>query len=268
MTPTLEPEPLVGRARELARLAAAVHARTPLLVHGPAGAGKTFLVQHLMLSLPAGERRACVYVPGVPTIHSLLQDVVRQLHGADRWKGSAAARRPAAGESERDLSDLTSGQMRVMLRGSIRRRRLCLFLDHCPRFSPALARLVNDLIWRDETSVCLLARGRTRDDIGYAWSIYYAPEFRLEVGPLHERDAAALLDSCIPRFGLRSLDSPEFRQGVLRLSRGLPGAIVRMCALAADPRYHFGRQVKLHLLLVDYLLQTAGGPLAFQAHAR
>lgn len=251
-----EAEPLVGRRKELARLAAAVKERRPLLIHGPADAGKTFLVRRLLDSLPAAVRQSCLYVSGFASIHEMLEEIAGQLFA----KLSPVSRRAARPGVPAALPARTSGRLRLLLRDAVRERRLCLFLDHAPRFSPALARLAGEWMWRGETAVYLLARGKTRDEIGYAWSLYYTPELRLEVGRLPEHAAKLILERCIGRFALAPFDSEEFRAGVLRLSRALPGAIVKMCALASEPRYHYGRQVKLRLLHVDYLLQGAGRP--------
>ena len=257
MASILESIPLRGRERELSRLARSVHVRAPLLICGPPDAGKTFLVQRFLHSLPAEQRACCVYVPGFMSVHSLLQEIVRHLFCPRAQRVSERAKvAPAVREFERELKGSTSGRLRVLLREELRERRLCLFLDHFPPFSPFLARLVKGLIWKGETSMYLLARGRSRDEIGYAWSIYFAPEYRLELGALPGREAKALLDDCVSRSGLAGLDTPEFRSEVLRRSAGLPGAIVKMCALAADPHYRSGDQVKLRLVHVDYLMRA------------
>jgi AAA ATPase-like protein len=258
MLEPLDKEPIMGRRKELARLAAAVETRQPLLIHGPADAGKTFLVLRLLDSLPVETRRSCVYVSGFTSIHALLQEVARQVFAPVAAPAGRGVR--TAGHRERparDLATSTSGRLRLLLRNAVRERRLCIFLDHAPRFSAAMARLAREWVWRDETSVYLVARGKTRGEIGYAWSLYFAPELRLDIGRLAEPEAKILLDRSIRRYGLAAFDSDEFRAGVLRLSRGLPGAIVKMCALTAQPRYHYGRQVKLRLLHVDYLMQGA-----------
>ena len=85
--------------------------------------------------------------------------------------------------------------------------------------------------------------------------LYWTDEYRIRLGPLSEAPARELVEICIQRFGLGSLDLEGFREDVLHLSGHLPGSIVKMCELAADPRYHYGDQVKLKLVHVDYLLQ-------------
>ena len=74
------------------------------------------------------------------------------------------------------------------------------------------------------------------------------------IGPA--RAARELLERCIERFALTSLDLDDFREEMLHLSGNLPGAIVKMCEMAANPRYHYGDRVKLKLVHVDYLLQS------------
>jgi len=239
----------LGREKELARLAAAWRARAPLLISGPADSGKTFLLQHHLRSLPAAEKARHVYVPAYDGAHGLLAEVAAQLSGA-----AGAAGRQGSGRSAAE--DSTSGRLRLLLRRLSRERRLYVILDHFPPMSHFLTRLVKEWIWNGECGVCLVARGITRDEIGQAWSIYYAPEYRLTVGALHEREAKALLADAIERFRIERLASEDFRAEVLRRSGGLPGAIVKMCALAADPRYQSGNRVKLTLLHVDYLMRN------------
>ncbi len=104
------------------------------------------------------------------------------------------------------------------------------------------------------TPVYLQPQGGDRRDAGHAADLYWLEEHRLHVPPLSEPAARELLEFSIRRFGLAVLDLEDFREKVLRLSRRLPGAIVKMCALAADPRYQYGRRVKTRLVYVDSLL--------------
>ena len=120
-----------------------------------------------------------------------------------------------------------------------------------------MAHLMKEMIWRAKTPVYLIANGCTQAEIGHAWSIYFTPEYHIHLGPLHEHDARVLLENSIRRFGLLGLDSETFRDDVLRLSRHLPGTIVKMCELAGDPHYQCGRQIKTKLIHVDYLLKSS-----------
>jgi len=64
------------------------------------------------------------------------------------------------------------------------------------------------------------------------------------------------LEACIHKFSLESTDLGKVRKEVLRLSDHLPGSIVKMCELAADPRYHYGGQIKMELVHVDYRMRS------------
>jgi hypothetical protein len=130
------------------------------------------------------------------------------------------------------------------------------FLDDLPPASPALAHLMKEIMYRTRTPVYLTGHGYSQGEIGYAWSLYWTDEYRIRLGPLSEASARELLARCIERFGLGSLELKGFRDDVLHLSGRSPGAIVRMCELAPSRRYHYGDQVKVKLLHVDYLLQA------------
>ncbi len=66
--------------------------------------------------------------------------------------------------------------------------------------------------------------------------------------------AAELLEACLKRLGLSRFDLEEFRKKVLELSGGVPGAMVKMCELSADPRYQNGSRIKTKLVHIDYLM--------------
>jgi hypothetical protein len=62
------------------------------------------------------------------------------------------------------------------------------------------------------------------------------------------------LESCIGQFGLSQFDLVDFREEIIELSKQVPGAIVQMCALAADPRYRYGSRIKTKSVYIDYLM--------------
>jgi hypothetical protein len=107
-----------------------------------------------------------------------------------------------------------------------------------------------------KTPVYLTGRGYSQAEIGYAWSLYWTDQYRIQLEPLTETPARKLLELCIRNFGLTSLDLAGFRDEILQISERLPGSIVKMCELAADARYHYGDRVKLKLVHVDYLMQS------------
>lgn len=119
-----------------------------------------------------------------------------------------------------------------------------------------MAHLMKEIMNRCRTPIYFTGHGYSQREIAYAWSLYWNEGLRVRVGLLAERPARELLEACIRRFSLASLDLEGFREEILRLSGYLPGSIVKMCELAADSRYHYGDQVKIKLVHVDYLMQS------------
>ena len=259
-------EGLIGREAETRRLHAALRERRSQLIWGPEHSGKTFLVTNVLAALPAAERQRCITWSGPATRRQLVEHLVRGLFLC----GDPFVREKvqADGCDGPELRRWVAAQSAVRLRGvfftAAERGDYLVFLDHFPRprVSHAVADLLKDIMHRTKTPVFLNARGYSPAEIGCAWSLYWADEYRLRLGPLSEIAARELLERCIERFGLSSLDLDDFRGEILHLSGHWPGAIARMCQLAEDPRYRYGRRVKLKLIRVDYLLQSNRSPLA------
>jgi hypothetical protein len=60
-------------------------------------------------------------------------------------------------------------------------------------------------------------------------------------------------------YGLVGLDLRGFREELLRWSGRLPGAIIKMCALASRPQYQYGGRIKTRLLYIDYQMSLLPG---------
>ena len=105
-----------------------------------------------------------------------------------------------------------------------------------------------------DTPVYLIARGSGPEEVGHAKSLYWGDHQKLMLAPLANAEAGELLEACIERFNLGALDLTGFREAILAYSRHNPEALVEMCKLAAEPRYHYGSQVKVRTLRIDYLM--------------
>jgi hypothetical protein len=249
---------LVGRERELYRLRTAIQRRESQLIWGVSDAGKTFLIRQAIAGLPEPERRKCIYWTGAATGRQLVSHFLRRLCAT----GDPVVRRKvdADGAGEPTLDRWLDKQSLLRLRGILfsaaEQGDYRFFVDHIPSPTHKMVRLLKEIMYRSKTPVYVAGRGYSRREIGHAWSLYWADEYRIQLGPLAEAHARELLEMCIGNFGLASLDLSGFREEILHFSARLPGSIVKMCELAANSRYHHGHQVKLKLVHVDYLMQA------------
>lgn len=249
-------EGLIGRESELRRLHSAFKKRKSQLIWGAPHSGKTFLFAKMLSELPQSERRKCICWTGPVTRRQLVEHLIQGLYlaGDPLVKKKVSADRQNETTLSRWISDQSALRLRGILITAAEQGDYRFFLDHLPPVSHTLAQLLKEIMYRAKTPVYLSGQGYSQAEIGDAWSLYWTDEYRIRLGPISEASGRKLVEACIQKFGLGSLDLTDFRDALLHLSGHLPGSIVKMCELAANPRYHYGDQVKLKLLHVDYLL--------------
>ncbi|MGB2590801.1 MAG: hypothetical protein WBG02_04155 [Candidatus Acidiferrum sp.] len=232
-------------------------------------AGKTALIRAAIAELPEGERGSCFYWTGAASGRRLLEHFVGRLYDAADPFVQKKVR--ADGATEARLCQWLHKQSSLRLRGILftasAQGNYRLFVDHFPPATHNMARLMKEIMYRCRTPIYLAARGYSKEEIGYAWSLYWNDGLRVRLGPLTERLAKDLLETCIRSFGLATLDLENFREGILHLSGHLPGSIVKMCELAADSRYHYGDQIKIKLVHTDYLMHSGPSDVSHWMHS-
>jgi energy-coupling factor transporter ATP-binding protein EcfA2 len=251
---------LIDRKAESLRLHQAIRDRESLLICGPAGVGKTALISKVLAELPEDTARAVILVDSPSGLQPLLRTLLQNLHEA----GDAALRKQlrAEGAGTGGFKCWLKNQRTSRLKGAVYRSmqmgRYWIFLDHVPPLTPAMAKVMRELVWMRNTPVYLAARGSGPEEVGHAVSTYWGEHQQLALGPLRELAARELLESCIQRFGLAHLNLDEFRKAVLSMSGCNPGVLVKMCELAADSRYQSDSRIKTRLIHIDYLMSLNG----------
>lgn len=250
---------LFGRRQELARLAAAIRERRSLLISGPPDSGKSALVDQLLTNLPENLASRCLRIQTEGSLQRILQQhVIRLFAAKDATVEAAFSSQAAATQSvESWAKKQTSGRLRSLLFRAFDSGRYWVFWDNVGRLGLAHYHFLREVIWMRKTPVYLLARGLGYEYLGQVSRLYWSDEWRVELGPLVPEDARALLQAAIEKEELTNLDLTEFQEQVLEASRGLPGAILRMVAMARHPRYRYGNRVKAKLIHIDYLVQLA-----------
>jgi hypothetical protein len=246
----------VGRGSQKARLRQAIQNRQGLLIWGPAGIGKTALVMRVLEDHPVAAAGSIIYLSGVGGLRPLLCALLRRLYEIE----DATLRRQLRNEgvAKATFSSWLQTHRASRLRGALYRSmeggQYWVFLDHIPPLTLAVAKVVKELTRMRETPVYILARGLSEAEVGHVTDLYWSDRQRLSLGPLPARAARDLLEWCIRRFGLARLDLNGFRQEILHLSGHNPGTLIHMCALAAEPRYQSGSQIKTKLIHIDTLV--------------
>jgi hypothetical protein len=259
----------VDRESESRRLDEAIRKRTSLMICGPAGIGKTALVSTVIRRLPPDLAARCLHLRGVKDFQDLLRQMVQALY--DLKDPNLRQQLHAEGISvltfDAWLKALSSSRLRGTLYHTVERGDYRVFLDHLPPLTRAVAKVIKELFWMRKTPVYLLIRDELQQHLYRFYNFFYwGDRERLALQPLPAQAAAELLESCIERFGLSRLDLTDFREEALELSKRVPGAIVKMCTLAADPRYQYESRVKIKSVYIDYLLN--GHDLHPPAHSR
>ncbi len=248
---------LIGRQHELALLRAAIAERRSLLICGPAGAGKSALLQDALSYVEANLRQRCIVCEAEGTPIAIWQRLVRAfaaVHDSEVLK-RVENEAGSCTRFESWLRDQTSLRLRGILRRAARAREYSIFLETSAPLPDGTYRLLQEWVWSARTPVILFGRGSTVQELGKAAQLYWHEGLRLDLGPLELASAKAVLVHSIAHFDLTELADAEFCDFVLEQSGRLPGSIAILCQLASNAAYQHDGHVKLHTLAVDFLLQ-------------
>ena len=251
--------PFFDRERESRRIAGALRMKESMMIGGPAGIGKTALILNVIHHLPDELARQCLYLAGFKNLQDLLRKLLQTLYQAKNpeLRKQLHAEGVSVVNFDVRLKALSSSRLKGTLYRAVEKTEYRVILDHVPPLTHAIAKVIKELFWMRNTPVYLLIRDDREHRIEqFTGFFYWGDREQLRLGPLPVPSARELLDCCIEQFGLSRLELEDFREEVLELSACVPRAIVKMCELAADPRYQYGSRIKTKLVHIDYLMST------------
>jgi hypothetical protein len=207
--------PLVGRDREMSKLVNMAATKSPALIYGPPGLGKT----------------------------RLLLEVARKLsaEGAD-----------AAYVLRLNCANASSIALRGALWRAFESRPRVILLDDIAEATPPFYRFLERVAATKGNTI--IGAANHAYAAGALKRMFWNQQSTVALHNLSRRDADALVESAVAAFLSGGSVSADFAPRVARAARGNPGRIVEMCIRAADPAYQAeGDHIRFGALVMDSL---------------
>jgi AAA ATPase domain len=230
-----------GRDRELAELRRRLEVRESFVLHGPPGAGKTFLLRQVISSFPR-----VLYCDDTSISQGMFRGLATELL---RDKNRHVASKLGRGGAE--LRRKSAIAVRGIVLDALHEGSYSAVLDHlrCP--SAALACDIRDLRNWGNTCVIAVARSAHMEEMGYTRSYFALQSERMELKNFDGKEALAFAEYLAQRSALYASNREEFLRKVVEFSSGAPGAIATMISMASLPQYRCGDHIKVSPLYID-----------------
>jgi hypothetical protein len=236
---------LFDRELEREALRQRLRQRRSLLIHGPAGVGKTLLLKAVLPDFPDA-----LYCFDSSTVLTVL----RNLAGALLQRRSARLAAACGRSGLEAIRKKSAVSLKGIVLDALRDGEFVVVLDHISRPAAAFGATVREIIGWASTPVVAVARSPHMEDIGSLHSLFADRQDRFELRNFDSATAERFARDAVNRVGLEADNMEEFLTRVLQLSRGNPGTIFAMLEMAKQPRYRSARSIKVTPLHIDFRL--------------
>jgi DNA polymerase III delta prime subunit len=268
----MTPPAIYGRDAELEQLRQLISRRRSFLLHGPAGVGKTLLLKHLADAAPM--MLVCDESSSSQTVFRTLAAGLfarknRHVLQAARV-GTGDLARPSRAQlgsclpsqqfwirhsGLNAIKNKSAVSIRGIVAAALRDSSYWIVLDHLQSSSQSFAASLKEVCLATATPLLAVARSAHMEDVGFLLPMF---SDHSEKFALRNFDAGRAKD-----FALRIAQDMQLNaanrdvaiQKIVHYSKGNPGAILAMLAMAASPKYLAGRHVKLAPLYIDFRLR-------------
>jgi hypothetical protein len=236
------PEPgLLGREEELAALASRLAECRSFLLHGPAGVGKTRLLEVLLPQFSQW-----LYCPQAPDSRGVFQVLAAALR---------EARDPILQGKGKDDDARSALALKGIVTEALRAGGYGVVLDHLSAPSKAFAADLKELTRATDTPLLAVARSAHMEDAGFLLPFFADRRDRFELRNFDRTRALAFTRAAARASALTATNLQEFLERAAELSRGNPGALLALLARAREPRYRSGDAIKITPLYIDFRLE-------------
>ena len=232
---------IFGRDKDLVELRARLEMRQSFVLHGPPGAGKTFLLRHVVPSFPWS-----LYCGDTSHSQTMFRELAAELvRVRNRYVLSRLGR---DGEGLHHKSATT---VRGIVLHALHEGGYSAVLDHLQCPSASLAGDIRDIMNWGNTHVIAVARSVHMEETGFIGSYFALRSERMELKNFDAKEALAFAEHLARQTALCASNREDFLRKVVEFSNGAPGAIAIMINMASLPQYRIGDHIKVSPLYID-----------------
>ena len=246
---------LVGRERIVGLLIEHLQAGRSVLLTGEAGMGKTAILRAAWAQRTQQIRM--LYCPQASTVKAILKSLAEELCESST-NGSTGKERicPFSAETgTRFLSSrLSVRELRQFVLSALRSRPHALLLDHVGWVRGAYSLFLEELVDCVHVPIVATVRSLDSNDNGRLWWIGWTFQ-NIVLRALSAREARKVIEDTLDRNGVSLPDREQFITELVRLAKGNPRMIVRICNMAHSVRYQISGRTDLRLLHLDLRLR-------------